>query len=404
MSRTGNVVIVQGGGPTAVINASLYGIVRESTRRLDKSNRIWGACGGIVGVLQDRWQDLRKPSPRLWRSIAESPGAALGSCRKMLTAQEAMEAVRVLQRRDVRYCFVIGGNDSMDTALKMAQAASEFHYEMACCGVPKTIDNDLPCTDHCPGFGSAARYIAQATVDLGMDIRTLPTPISILEVMGRNAGWLTAATLLARRKPDDAPHLIYVPESPFVPADFLHDVQNVYDRQGWVVVAVSEGIIDEHGKSLGVTRDEKSTDAFGHALPGDVATTLAGMVTAELGLRARSEKPGILGRCSALMVSPVDRREAKEVGSFAVSWAIRGNSNFMASIQREHGKEYRVKYGAVSLDAVANLTRLLPLEFVAPRGNDIKEKYREYVKPLIGGSLHHYAWLATRSLPRSKPN
>jgi 6-phosphofructokinase 1 len=379
-----------------VINASLYGVVRESARRLSASSRIWGARGGIVGVLQGQWHDLRKLNPQLWKSIAESPGSALGSCRKKLNAQEAMDAVRIFKRKDVRYCFVIGGNDSMDTALKMAQAASELHYDMACCGVPKTIDNDLPCTDHCPGFGSAARYIAQSAIDLGTDIRALPTPVSILEVMGREAGWLTAATLLARRKSDDAPHLIYVPEVPFALTNFLHDVQNVYDRYGWVVVAVSEGLVDGRGKSLGIARHKNATDAFGHALPGDVATTLAGMVTAKLGLRARSEKPGILGRSSALMASPVDRREAHEAGRFAVAWAIRGNSNFMVAIQRERRKEYTVKYGAVPLDQVANLTQLLPREFVAPQGNDIKDKYREYVEPLIGGPLLHHASLAAR--------
>lgn len=398
MSRTGNVVIAQGGGPTAVINASLYGIVRESIRRLKPSSNIWGAHGGIVGVLQERWLDLRKPSAHLWKSIVDSPGAALGSCRKMLTTEEAMQAVRVLQKRDVRYFFYIGGNDSMATALKMNEAASALQYEMACCGIPKTIDNDLPCTDHCPGFGSAARYIAQATVDLGMDIRTLPTPISILEVMGRNAGWLTAATILARKDPDDAPHLIYVPELPLVRRNFLRDVQNVYDRQGWVVVAVSEGIKDETGESLGVDRNRNATDGFGHNLPGDVATTLAGLATSELGLRARSEKPGLLGRSSALMVSSVDRCEAKEVGNFGFSWAIKGNTGFMVSIHRENRAAYGVKYGAVPLNSVANLTRLLPPEYVAAGGNDIKEEYRAYAEPLIGDPLLRYAQLDSTQL------
>ena len=390
VSRSGNVVIAQGGGPTPVINASLYGIVREATRKLSASSKIWGARGGIVGVLQGRWLDLREPSERLWKSIAKSPGAALGSCRKMLSAQEATEAVRVLQREDVRYFLYIGGNDSMDTALKMHQAASALHYEMTCCGIPKTIDNDLPCTDHCPGFGSAARFIAQSAVDLGADIRALPTPVSILEVMGRDAGWLTAATLLARQDPDDAPHLIYVPERPLVRESFLRDVQKVYDRQGWVVVAVSEGVKDEKGESWGAARSEKTVDGFGHKLPGDVATRLAGLITAELGLRARSEKPGLLGRSCALMASSVDRREAWEVGKFGFSWASKGNSGFMVSICREDRAAYSVVYKAVPLSAVANLTRSFPLEYLADDGNDIQEGYRAYVEPLIGGPLLCY--------------
>ena len=401
MSRTGNVVIAQGGGPTAVINASLYGIVREAARKLDRSSKLWGAQGGIVGVLQERWLDLRKPSQSVWRNIADSPGAALGSCRKMLTEEEAMQAVRILEKRAVRYFLYIGGNDSMDTALKMGEAASALRYELACCGVPKTIDNDLPCTDHCPGFGSAARYIAQAALDLGTDIRSLPTPVSILEVMGRNAGWLAAATLLARKEPDDAPHLVYVPEAPFELNRFLNDIQRVYDRQGWVVAAVSEGIQDESGKAFGASRLERLKDGFGHNLPGDVATILARLVTSELGLRARSEKPGLLGRSSARMVSLVDRREAAEVGSFAFSWAIKGNTNFMASIQRQHGPAYKVRYDAAPLSAVANGTRRVPAEYVKAGGNNIREKYREYVEPLIGEPLLRYARLETQRSRRT---
>jgi len=393
MKKSGNVVIAQGGGPTAVINASLYGIVRESIRRLSASSKIWGAYGGIVGVLRERWLDLRQPSERLWKSIAVSPGAALGSCRKMLTTQEAMEAVAVLRREDVRHFFYIGGNDSMDTALKMCRAASSLNYEMTCCGIPKTIDNDLPGTDHCPGFGSAARFIAQSVVDLGMDIRALPTPVSILEVMGRDAGWLTAATLLGRKDPDDAPHLIYVPERPVGGRSFLSDVQRIHDRQGWVVAAVSEGIKDETGESWSANRSPQTVDGFGHKLPGDVAARLAGLITSELGLRARSEKPGLLGRSCGLMASPVDRREAVEVGRFGLSWAIEGNTGFMVTIKREDSAAYHAGYGAVSLEAVANRTRSLPAEYISRDGNDIREEYRAYVEPLIGDPLIRYAQL-----------
>lgn len=393
MSQMRNVVVAQGGGPTAVINASLYGVVREATRELGVGCTIWGARNGITGVLEDHWIDLTKVSGQCWRKIAESPGSALGSCRKMLSPEEAVQAVRALRDKDVRHFFYIGGNDSMDTALKMNQAALELHYEMTCCGIPKTIDNDLPRTDHCPGFGSAARYIAQSTADLGMDIRSLPTPVSILEVMGRDAGWLTASTLLARKNPDDAPHLIYVPEIPVAREKFLNDVQSVYDRLGWVVAAVSEGVSDEAGESWGGRRNEKTTDSFGHRLPGDVAATLASMVTSELGLRARSEKPGLLGRSSALMVSSTDRREAEEVGAFGSSWAMKGNTGFMACIERQPGAAYGVTYVTVSLESVANQTRLLPLNYVTDSQNDIKEEYRTYAEPLIGGPLAQYACL-----------
>jgi 6-phosphofructokinase len=393
MPTTGNVVIAQGGGPTAVINTSLYGVAREATARLGDACNLWGARNGITGVLQDRWTDLTRVSGSLWKQVADSPGAALGSCRKMLSAEEAAEAIRALKKKDVRYFFYVGGNDSMDTAQKMHRAALDQHYEIACCGIPKTIDNDLPHTDHCPGFGSAARYIAQSAADLGMDIRSLPTPVSILEVMGRDAGWLTAATLLARKHADDAPHLIYVPELPLAAEKFLADVKQVYDRQGWVVVAVSEGLRDRNGESWGARRSQAATDGFGHRLPGDVATTLAGLVTSDLGLRARSEKPGLLGRSSALLVSPTDRREAEEVGAFGCSWAVKGDSGFMATIERQPGAAYAVTYGAVPLEKVADQTRLLPLDYITEGHNNIKEEYRAYAEPLAGGPVASYARL-----------
>ena len=388
-----HVVIAQGGGPTAVINASLYGIVSEACARLGESAKIWGARGGIAGVLASRWLDLRQPGRQLWEGIRVSPGSALGSCRKMLTSEEAEQAVRILRENEVRYFFYIGGNDSMDTALKMTQAARSLGYELHVAGIPKTIDNDLPLTDHCPGFGSAARYIAQSAVDLGVDIRSLPTPVSVLEVMGRNAGWLTAATLLARKDPDDAPHLIYVPEVPLPAAQFLRDVKAVYDRQGWVVAAVSEGVKDEAGRSWGAVRGEAAIDGFGHALPGDVATTLAGLVTRELGLRARSEKPGLCGRASGLLASAVDRQEAEEVGRFGFAHTGEGNTGFMVTIRRERDDPYTAGYGAAPLEDVANVERPLPLDYLTAERNGIEAKYLAYVAPLAGEPLLRYARL-----------
>lgn len=401
MSGTGNVVVAQGGGPTVVINASLYGVVRAAAGKLGPDARIWGARNGIQGVLGNRFVDLRNLDGRTWKQVAGSPGSALGSCRKMLNEEEAETAVRTLRGKDVRYFFYIGGNDSMDTALKLNQAALGLHYEMSCCGIPKTIDNDLPKTDHCPGYGSAARYIAQSALDLGMDIRSLPTPVSILEVMGRDAGWLTAATLLARKNPDDAPHLIYVPEVPLSAERLLNDVQGVYDRLGWVVVALSEGVRDEAGESLGAHRNEGTTDDFGHRLPGDVATAIAGLVTSKLGLRARSEKPGLLGRTSAALVSSTDRCEAEQVGAFGTLWSMEGHTGFMASIQRQPGASYGVTYAAVPLESVANQTRFLPLDYVTGGQNDIKGEFRSYAEPLIGGPLAEYASLDSRESRRT---
>lgn len=393
-------VIAQGGGPTAVVNASLFGAADELARTLPGSAMLWGARDGIEGVLAERWFDLRRPDADFWQRIREAPGAALGSCRKMLSREEAARAVEVLRRIEARYFFYIGGNDSMDTALKMQEAAAAMNYEMFVAGIPKTIDNDLPHTDHCPGFGSAARYFAQSAVDLGMDIRALPTPVSILEVMGRNAGWLTAATMAARENADDAPHLIYVPEAPLSAGRFLADVEAAYRRRGWVVVAVSEGVRDEMGRGWG-ERKGAAADGFGHALPGDAAAMLAALLTSELRLRARSEKPGLCGRASALLASNVDRREAEAVARFAVSRAAEGSAGFMAAIVREPSRRYAVHYEAVPLSGVANVERKLPLEYLAASHNDIAGSYRDYVEPLLGGPLRRYARLDSEAMAGS---
>ncbi|MCX7011642.1 MAG: diphosphate--fructose-6-phosphate 1-phosphotransferase [Candidatus Sumerlaeota bacterium] len=389
----GALVVVQGGGPTQVINASLYGVVKEALGRLDDSAEILGARHGIMGVLNRQWWDLRRQPEALWEEIRLSPGSALGSSRKMLNAEEADEAVRILNEKAVRYLACIGGNDSMDTANKLAAAAAEMDYDLQTAGIPKTIDNDLPHTDHCPGFGSAARYIAQSAIDLGTDVGTLPTPISIMEVMGRNAGWLTAATMAARQREDDAPHLIYVPETPLEAGRFLDDIQAVYTRQGWVVAAVSEGLKDEKGKAWSVPRSAAAADEFGHVLPGDVATTLAGLVSEKLKLRARSEKPGLLGRSSRLLASEVDRREAEQVGRFGLAWMLDGHSSFMAAIRRESDSPYQVSYFAVPLREVANVERTLPLDYLTPERNQVRETFRAYVEPLIGGALIRHARL-----------
>jgi 6-phosphofructokinase 1 len=252
----------------------------------------------------------------------------------------------------------------------------------------------LPETDFCPGFGSCARFIAQATVDLGMDIHSLPTPVSIMEVIGRNAGWTAAAAVLAREKPDDAPHLIYVPEIGLSKERFLRDIQNAYDRHGWVVAVVSEGLRDGRGESFVIAQSEAATDGFGHRLPGDVASVLANLVTAELGLRARSEKPGLLARSSSHHVSPVDRDAAEGVGRFAARYAFAGATGFMASIRRESNKPFCIGFDSVPLEKAANVERLLPGQYVNDAKNNIAESFREYVEPLIGGSLRRYARLA----------
>ena len=391
----GSFVIAQGGGPTAVINASVTGAVLEAFAALDPSSRVLGAKGGIAGLLDEQFIDLRDQPEGILDQVRVAPAAALGSCRKKLTEEAVTHAVDVCKKHDVRYFFYVGGNDSMDTANKMSKAAQASGYEMFAAGIPKTIDNDLPETDFCPGYASCARFFAQATIDLGMDIRALPTPVSIMEVMGRNAGWLTAATMLARREPDDAPHLIYVPEVRLSREEFLKDVEQVYDRQGWVGVAISAGACDENGESLGAAVGDAAVDGFGHKLPGDVAPTMAQLIMTELGLRARSEKPGIIARASSHHVSPVDREVAEGVGRFAAREVFAGQSDFMAAIRRESSDPFEASYFPVPLEEVANVERLLPQDYISPGHCDIRESFRDYVEPLIGGALRRYARLRT---------
>jgi len=386
----GNLVIANGGGPTAVINASVVGALLEALSRLHESSRVWGARNGISGLLDEAFLDLRRQPPGVWDEIRLAPASALGSCRKKLGAEELGRALEVCRKHEIRYFLYVGGNDSMDTANKLAAAAEEAGYELFVAGIPKTVDNDLAETDFCPGYGSCARFYAQALIDLGADVRSLPTPVSIFETMGRNAGWLAASTVLGRESPDDAPHLVYVPEVPLSHERFLADVQAVYSEHGWVVVAISEGVRDERGEPLSDAIGEAATDGFGHRLPGDVAPALARLVTRELGLRARSEKPGLIARASSHHVSPADRAAAQGAGRFAAHQVLAGSSRFMASIQRLRSQPLELGYRAVPLEATANLERLLPDSYVTPTKNDIEPDFCSYARPLIGGELRSY--------------
>lgn len=388
--KAGNALIAQGGGPTPVINNSVYGVFHELRRNLGEGSRIWGSQQGISGLFENKLFDLSTVAEDSWAAIARSPGAILRSCRRQLDWEAAETAVQTLQKKEIRYFFYVGGNDSMDTALKISRAAHDMNYDLMVAGVPKTIDNDLPETDHCPGYGSAARFIIQSFIDLGNDVYSLPTPISIMEVMGRNSGWLTAASMLARMRPDDAPHLIYLPEVPFSVESFLTDIQKVVDGQGWAVAAVCEGLKDKEGTPIGIQKESRARDGFGHPMQGDVSATLAAAVRSRTGLRARSEKPGLLGRASSLLRSSVDAREARAVGKKAACRTLAGETGFMVSIQRVSEDPYEVEYGAVALSEVANVERLLPAKFITGEKNNIRDEFSNYVKPLIGGKLERY--------------
>jgi 6-phosphofructokinase len=378
---TGTAVVAHGGGPTAVINASLVGVIEER-RRHSEITALYGARHGIQGVLQEDFIDLDREDPNLIELIGRTPGSALGSCRYKVKETDYERILEVFRAHNVRYFFYTGGNDSMDTTLKVARLAREKGYELRAVGIPKTIDNDLAETDHCPGYGSAAWFYACALRDIGADLRELPGRVTVVEVMGRDAGWLVAATALARHEPDDPPQLIYLPERPLSGEKLLTDVEAVYRRLGYAVVAVCEGQRDEKGEPFGA--DLIAADGFAHELAGNLAHALSQLIARRLKLRARSEKPGLLGRTSAAFISEHDRQEARMCGREAVRAAVEGVTDKMITLVREPGPEYRVRTGLVDLERVANVARKFPLEWIHPQGNDVLPPFLDYVRPLTG--------------------
>ncbi len=378
---TGTAVVAHGGGPTAVINASLAGLI-EQRRRHAQITALYGARHGILGVLREDFIDLDRQPAELVEQIGRTPGSALGSCRHKVREDDYGRILEVFRAYRVRYFFYNGGNDSMDTAWRVAELAQREGYELRVIGIPKTIDNDLAETDHCPGYGSAALFYACALRDIGADLRELPGRVTVVEVMGRDAGWLTAATALARREADDPPQLIYLPERPISAEKLLADVEAVYARLGYAVVAVCEGQRDEKGEPFGA--DMIAADGFAHQLAGNLAHSLAQLIARRLKLRARSEKPGLLGRSSAAFVSPTDRAEARLCGQAALEAALEGQSGRMVTLAREPGQPYRVRTGLVELERVANVERRFPAEWIHPEGNDVLAPFLDYVRPLAG--------------------
>ncbi len=396
----GNLVVGQSGGPTAVINASLAGVIQEALRH-EAIDGIYGMRHGIEGLLREELVDLRRQSTETIERLRHTPSAALGSCRHKLSAVDYERALRVLRAHNVRYFIYIGGNDSADTSHRLAELAAREDYELRVIGVPKTVDNDLVETDHCPGHSSVARWLAVSVRDAGLDTEAIGVvdTVKVIETMGRDTGWITAATALAREREGDPPHLIYLPERPFDRGRFLADVDRVYRERGHVVVTVCEGSKDERGEYLSASRREVDVDRFGHAQLGGVAAALCDLIATELKIKARFDKPGTIQRVSGVLTSPVDVDEAYRVGQTAVREAAAGKSGVMVSIIREPGPQYRSTLGLVPLERVANAVRKVPDEFIAPAGNDVTAAYLSYIRPLIGPPLPEYARLARVPVP-----
>ncbi len=394
MPLKGNAVVGQSGGPTAVINSSLAGVIEEALER-PEIRGVFGGVHGVLGMLREDFIDLGRQGREVLRGLHTTPSAALGSCRHKVSADDCQRLAEVFKRYDVRYFFYIGGNDSADTSNRVSKAAREAGHDLAVVAVPKTIDNDLALTDHSPGYGSVARWVATAVRDAGLDTEAIGVvdTVKVIEVMGRNAGWITAATALARDHEDAAPHLVYLPERPFDVDRFLADVKAVYDRLGHVVVTVCEGLRDRSGQYVTASSRAIDTDRFGHRQLGGVGDFLCNLVAAELKLKARYDKPGTIQRVSAALASPVDLAEAYEVGRHAVRCAVAGITDKMVIIVRKPGPRYEAELGLADLDAVANAEKLVPDEFIAESGNDVTQAFIDYASPLIGGPLPPYVRL-----------
>lgn len=386
MALKGGCIVAQSGGPTPVINNSLYGIIEEAWNREEIAG-LYGALYGITGLLKEKLIDLRKEDLDTLKGLRYTPGAALGSCRHKLKTEEYPRLLEIFKRHNIRYFFYIGGNDSMDTVDKVNRLAQEEGYEMRVVGIPKTIDNDLPATDHCPGYGSAAKYIASMVRETGLDLKGMLSQnrITILETMGRNTGWLAAAAMLAKGSPEDAPHLIYLPERAFNIHEFLSDVKEVYQEYGYVYVVVSEGLRDANGNYIVA---EETKDVFGHRQLGSgLAAYLKNIIESSLPVKARYIVPSTSQRSSMLYVSKTDAEEAYLVGKEAVRFACLGLSGIMVTLEREKGEKYFCRRGYVDVALVANKEKSVPLEWIAPGDNFLTEEFIEYARPLIQGEV-----------------
>ena len=382
----GNMLIAQSGGPSMVINQSLVGAVLAA-RDTAKIGKIYGALHGIQGILDERFIDLRKPSRKTLETVAATPSSALGSVRRKPTAEDCAAIFRVLHARDIRYFFYIGGNDSAETVHIINEEARRAHYGIACFHIPKTIDNDLCENDHTPGFGSAARFVASAIMGDNLDNRALGG-VKIDVIMGRHAGFLTAASALARVHPDDGPHLIYLPERPFSLDRFAAVVRRVMKTTGRCVVAVSEGICDADGTPI-IAKFISETDSHGNVQlsgTGALGDLLARVVKEKAGVsRVRADTFGYLQRSFPGIVSPTDAREARLVGATAVAAALSGkHASGSVAITRKPGRRYAVTFMIVPLRAVAKKTRHMPAAFINKAGNDVTRAFLDYARPLVG--------------------
>ena len=389
----GNCIVAQSGGATAVINQSLCGVIQEAQKQ-QEIEEIYGARNGILGLLKEELIDLRKEKISTIDALAATPGAALGGCRYRLkswgeSTEDLKRIIKVCRRYNLQYFFYIGGNDSMDSANKVDEAAKRMNYRLKVIGIPKTIDNDLAFTDHCPGFASAAKYLAISVMQAGRHLESLynSETVAILETLGRNTGWLAGSCALAKRSEEDAPHLIYFPEIPFSLDEFIEDAKEVYRKIGGVFIVVSEGLRDKRGNYVCARKNRVSTDAFGHPELEGISGYLKEVLESRLKLKTRTIKPDICQQSAVHFASRVDMEEAYLMGKEAVKLALEGKSGCMVTIKRRKGKVYEGRISAVKLSLVANMEKKVPLRWITKKGNFVTKEFIEYVRPLIQGEV-----------------
>lgn len=387
----GNAVVAQSGGPTTVINASACGVIEEVLRHEGVIPQLYGANNGILGIVQEDLFDLKAESRDTIADLRRTPSSAIGSCRYKLgdlvkDIDKYQRLLAVFKAHDIRYFFYIGGNDSMDTADKVNRLAVKEGYDLRVMGVPKTIDNDLVGTDHCPGYGSVAKFLATCVMEAGRDTEAMYTfdPVTVTEAMGRNTGWIAAAAGLARRHEDEAPHLIYVPEIPFSEERFLEEVREIHRRLGRVFVVVSEGIKNAKGQYVAA---QAEVDAFGHRQLGGVADYLRQLVTRETGLKARYNKLDTCQRNAMHFASLTDSNEAYLCGQTAVQHALAGQTGKVVALVRTSDEPYQCSTTLLPLSEVANGVKYLPREYMNVAGTHISDAMRRYAGPLIRGEV-----------------
>lgn len=390
-----NLIVGQSGGPTAVINSSLYGVVSEGLRHPEQIQHIYGMVNGIEGFLAGTVLDFATALPGSnLEKLKTTPGAYLGSCRyKLPESLEDPVYPRLFQKfseMNIGWFFYIGGNDSMDTVSKLSRYAAQTGSDIRIIGEPKTIDNDLVHTDHTPGFGSAARYVASTVREITIDANVYEKKsVTIVEIMGRHAGWLTAASALARKYKDDNPLLIYLPETTFDQESFLKAVEKSFEKNCNVIVCVSEGIHDAEGTFICEYDSSVGTDTFGHKMLAGCGKYLENLVRSRLGVKARSVELNVSQRCSVSMMSATDQMEAVTAGNFGVQAALNGETGKMVSFLRETGTDgsYSMKCSLEDVNAICNEEKTVPADWITADGSDVTQDFLDYAAPLIQGTV-----------------